>query len=67
MSRIFELFKIVLRRLACVKCSFRPSWLLAFFLVVQFVLDSCRLSRLVQVVFGCCSVAQVVLCCFSSL
>ena len=31
LSRIFELFKIVVRLLACVNCTFSPSWLLAFF------------------------------------
>ena len=30
LSRIFELFKIVLRRLACVKCSFRSTRLSTF-------------------------------------
>ena len=60
MSRIFELFKIVYdvqlvssvvsHCLGCLSC-FQVVH------VVQFVLDSRRLSRLVHVVFGCCLVA----------
>ena len=65
--RVVQKFFHVVQLVSSVVLDRLDCQLFRVFHLVQFVLDSCPLSGLVQVVFGCCSVAQVVLCCFSSL